>query len=92
MVRLHAELGASGLEILAFPCNQFGKQEPGSAADIRSFADGYGVAFDMFGKVDVNGRNAHPIFQFLRAKQPDILGSSIKWNWCSFTTPCTHAP
>ena len=73
-----------GLRILCFPCNQFGKQEPGSASEIRAFADGYGVTFDMFAKVDVNGPNAHPVFQFVRAHLSDILGSSVKWNWTKF--------
>ena len=84
LVTLHDDLYARGLRILAFPCNQFGKQEPGSAEDIRSFADGYGVQFDMFAKVDVNGPHAHPVFQFLKSKLSDVLGSSIKWNWTKF--------
>jgi len=83
-VQLHERLYTRGLRILAFPCNQFGRQEPGSAREIRAFADGYGVAFDMFAKVDVNGRNAHPVFQFLRSRLSDILGSSVKWNWTKF--------
>ena len=83
-MQLHERLSARGLRILAFPCNQFGRQEPGSAQEIRAFADGYGVAFDVFAKVDVNGRNAHPVFQFLRSRLSDILGSSIKWNWTKF--------
>jgi len=81
---LHDALYERGLRILCFPCNQFGSQEPGSAAQIRSFADGYGVRFDIFDKVDVNGERAHPVFRFVRAALPDILGSSIKWNWTKF--------
>ena len=59
-MELHEALYARGLHILAFPCNQFGKQEPGSAEDIRAFADGYGVQFDIFAKTDVNGPKTHP--------------------------------
>ena len=81
---MHEDLYARGLRILAFPCNQFGKQEPGTAEEIRAFADGYGVQFDMFAKVDVNGPHAHPVFQFVRAHLSDILGSSVKWNWTKF--------
>ena len=60
-MQLHDALHARGLRILAFPCNQFGKQEPGSNEDIRKFADTYGVQFDIFTKVDVNGANADPV-------------------------------
>lgn len=84
LVQLHDDLYARGLRILAFPCNQFGKQEPGNAQEIRAFADGYGTQFDMFAKVDVNGPNAHPVFQFLKSHLSDVLGSSIKWNWTKF--------
>ena len=66
------------------PCNQFGNQEPGSASDIEAFAAGYGVQFDVFAKVDVNGKNAHPVFKFVRSHLSDILGSSVKWNWTKF--------
>ena len=83
-MQLHDLLYERGLRILAFPCNQFGKQEPGSDAEIRTFADGYGVKFDIFQKIDVNGSAAHPVFKFLRAHQGDVLGSSIKWNWTKF--------
>ena len=81
---LHDELHPRGLRILGFPCNQFGKQEPGTAQDIRAFADGYGVKFDLFAKVDVNGPHAHPVFQFVKSRVSDILGSSVKWNWTKF--------
>lgn len=84
LVQLHDELYSRGLRILAFPCNQFGQQEPGGPNDIRRFADGYGAQFDIFAKVDVNGERAHPVFQYVRAKCPDILGSSIKWNFTKF--------
>jgi len=85
-VQLQDELYDRGLRILAFPCNQFGKQEPGTASDIRKFVDGYGVTFDVFAKVDVNGPRAHPVFRVLRTALPDVLGTSIKWNWTKFLT------
>jgi len=70
--------------VLAFPCNQFGAQEPGSAAEIRAFADKYGATFPMFAKVDVNGFNAHPAWVHLKEKQGEMLGSDIKWNFAKF--------
>ncbi len=83
-MQLHDELYERGLRILAFPCNQFGGQEPGTAADIRAFADGYGVKFQMFAKCNVNGERAHPVFRYLRSQLSDIIGSSIKWNFTKF--------
>jgi len=78
-MELYKKYHDSGLEILAFPCNQFGKQEPLSEAKIKLFVtEKYGVTFPMFSKIDVNGKNAHPIFQFLRKKLPGTLGTSIK--------------
>ncbi|MBK8010759.1 MAG: glutathione peroxidase [Deltaproteobacteria bacterium] len=75
-----------GLEILGFPCNQFGRQEPGSADDIEQFCKvNYGVTFPMHAKVDVNGKDAHPLFVFLKKEAPGILGSeAIKWNFTKF--------
>jgi len=74
-----------GLEILGFPCNQFGKQEPG---DEKSIAEGcvvnYGVTFPMFSKIVVNGDNAHPLFKYLKKELGSILGSKIKWNFTKF--------
>lgn len=84
LVLLHNDLYARGLRILAFPCNQFGRQEAGNVAEIRAFADGYGVEFEMFAKVDVNGSSAHPVFAFLRSRLSDVLGSSVKWNFTKF--------
>jgi len=81
---LHSRLGARGLRILAFPCNQFGQQEPGSAADIRAFADSHGARFDFFEKVKVNGRHTHPVYAFLKGRLSDVLGASIKWNFTKF--------
>lgn len=77
---------AHGLEILGFPCNQFGAQEPGSADEIQNFCStNYGVTFPMFEKVDVNGASADPLFVFLKEKAPGILGTTgIKWNFTKF--------
>ena len=75
-----------GLEILGFPCNQFGHQEPGDAEQIGAFCEkNYGVSFTLFDKVDVNGDEAHPLFKFLKAESPGVLGTeSIKWNFTKF--------
>lgn len=78
-----------GLEVLGFPCNQFGSQEPGSAADIGAFCEkNYGVSFPMFGKIEVNGENAHPLYRFLKKEKPGLLGplggGAIKWNFTKF--------
>jgi len=65
----------SGLEVLGFPCNQFGGQEPGTAADIGMFCErNYGVSFPMFAKIDVNGEKAHPLYRFLKKEKPGLLG------------------
>jgi glutathione peroxidase len=75
-----------GLEILGFPCNQFGAQEPGSAEQIQSFCStNYSVTFPMFDKVDVNGSSTHPLYTFLKEQAPGILGTAgIKWNFTKF--------
>ncbi|WP_137791254.1 glutathione peroxidase [Bacillus sp. E(2018)] len=75
-----------GLSVLGFPCNQFGAQEPGSSDEIMEFCElNYGVNFPMFAKVDVNGEQAHPLFKYLAAEAPGILGSkAIKWNFTKF--------
>jgi glutathione peroxidase len=75
-----------GLTILGFPCNQFGAQEPGEAAEIGAFCDtSYGVTFPLFDKIDVNGPHAHPLYAFLAREKRGILGSaSIKWNFTKF--------
>ena len=77
---------AHGLEILGFPCNQFGAQEPGSAEEIQQFCStNYGVTFPMFEKVDVNGPETHPLYTFLKEQAPGILGTEgIKWNFTKF--------
>jgi len=75
-----------GLEILAFPCNQFKQQEKGSNSDIKSFCDlQFNITFDLFSKIKVNGANAHPLFDFLKEQAPGVLGTkSIKWNFTKF--------
>ena len=78
-----------GLVVLGFPCNQFGGQEPGSAAAIGSFCKkNYGVSFPMFAKVEVNGKNAHPLYRYLKKQKPGLLGpiggGAIKWNFTKF--------
>ena len=83
---VYEKLHGKGLEILGFPCNQFGGQEPGTAAEIQAFCStNYGVSFPMFAKVDVNGDDAAPLFKFLKAEKPGLLGSeAIKWNFTKF--------
>ena len=75
-----------GLEILGFPCNQFGHQEPGNATEIRNFCSTrYDVTFPLFAKIDVNGADAHPLYRWLTAEKPGVLGTqAIKWNFTKF--------
>ena len=75
-----------GLVILGFPCNQFGNQEPGNSSKISEFCEiNYGVTFPLFDKVDVNGGEAHPLFNFLKTEKPGLLGTkNIKWNFTKF--------
>ena len=84
--KLYANFADRGLEVLGFPCNQFGRQEPGEAGEIGAFCEkNYGVSFPMFEKVDVNGDNAHPVFKFLKSESPGLLGTeAIKWNFTKF--------
>ena len=84
--KLHQEYGPRGLVVLGFPCNQFGAQEPGDAAEIANFCSlTYHVSFPMFAKVDVNGDNAHPLYRYLKAEKPGLLGTEgIKWNFTKF--------
>ena len=83
---LHKTDGARGLVVLGFPCNQFGAQDPGSNDSIAEFCQlNYGVSFPMMAKIEVNGANAHPLYQWLCAQAPGLLGSkSIKWNFTKF--------
>ena len=75
-----------GLVVLGFPCDQFGHQEPGNAEEIRNFCSlSYDVTFPMFSKVEVNGSNAHPLYQWLKKEKPGLLGmEAIKWNFTKF--------
>lgn len=76
----------NGLVVLGFPCNQFGKQEKGTSEEIHEFCQvNYGVSFPMFEKIEVNGKNAHPIFKYLKSElSGGLLGSAIKWNFTKF--------
>jgi len=76
---------AKGLRILAFPCNQFGSQEPGTDREVKMFAmEKYRVTFDMFSKIEVNGDKAHPLWKYLKYKQGGTLGDFVKWNFSKF--------
>jgi glutathione peroxidase len=82
---LHRELAPRGFAVLGFPCNQFGGQEPGDARQIAEFcASKYDVSFPLFAKIDVNGANAHPLYQYLKSEKSGLLGSAIKWNFTKF--------
>ena len=83
---LHKTYAAQGLTVLGFPCNQFGSQDLGSNDEIASFCQlNYGVSFPMMAKIDVNGTNASPLYQWLTAEAPGLLGSkAIKWNFTKF--------
>ena len=83
---LYKKYKDQGFAVLGFPCNQFGAQEPGDSAEIANFCEkNYGVTFPMFGKVDVNGPGAHPLFVKLKGEAPGILGTEgIKWNFTKF--------
>lgn len=84
--KLYGDLKDKGLEILGFPCNQFGKQDPGSNNEIGEFCQiNYGVSFPMFSKIDVNGPSADPLYKYLKAEKPGLMGSkNIKWNFTKF--------
>lgn len=84
--KLHQTYGDRGLAVLGFPCNQFGSQDPGSNDEIGAFCQrNYGVSFPMMSKIDVNGADAHPLYRWLTAEAPGILGSkAIKWNFTKF--------
>lgn len=83
---LHQAYGQQGLVVLGFPCNQFGAQDAGSNDEIAEFCQlNYGVSFPMMAKIDVNGAQAHPLYQWLAAEAPGLLGSkAIKWNFTKF--------
>lgn len=82
---LYKEYKEKGFEILGFPCNQFANQDSGSNDEINSFCQiNYGVTFNMFEKIDVNGSNAHPLYNYLKEQTKSILGKEIKWNFTKF--------
>ena len=83
---LYQKYKERGLVILGFPCNQFGSQEPGGSDEISEFCEiNFGVTFPLFAKVEVNGKGAHPLYQYLKSAEPGLLGSEkIKWNFTKF--------
>ena len=96
---LYREFAPRGLAVLGFPCNQFGGQEPGNAKEIGEFcASKYDVSFPMFEKIDVNGADAHPLYNFLKNEKSGLLGASVKWNFTKFlidragNVAARHAP
>ena len=84
--KVHQEFASQGLVVLGFPCNQFGSQDPGSNEEIGTFCQkNYGVSFPMMAKTEVNGAQAHPLYQWLKTQAPGVLGSEgIKWNFTKF--------
>ncbi len=84
--KLHEKYATKGLAVLGFPCNQFLAQEPGTLAEIKEFCSlTYGVKFDMFSKIDVNGENTHPLYKFLKENSSGLMGTDIiKWNFTKF--------
>ena len=84
--KLYAEYREQGLEVLGFPCNQFGAQEPGTSEEAEEFCQvNFGVTFPIFAKVDVNGEETHPLFQYLKEQQPGVgEDGSIQWNFTKF--------
>jgi glutathione peroxidase len=97
---LYRKFHPQGLEVLGFPCDQFGHQEPGDESEIKTFCSTqYGVTFPMFAKIEVNGANAHPLYQWLKGEKAGILGTeAIKWNFTKFLVDrsgrvvCRYAP
>ena len=83
--KLNQKYRDKGLVVIGFPCNQFANQDPGSDNEIESFCKlNYGVTFQIMKKIDVNGPNAHPIFQYLRKETKGLLGDKVKWNFTKF--------
>lgn len=83
---LYQKYHKDGLEILGFPCNQFGSQEPGQENEIKEFCEiNYKISFPLFAKVEVNGKNAHPLYEYLKKNKPGLLGiQAVKWNFTKF--------
>lgn len=84
--QLHTRFAASGFAVLGFPCNQFGRQEPGDSETIGAFCtQNFGLTFPLFEKIEVNGEHAHPLFRWLTGMRPGVLGTEgIKWNFTKF--------
>jgi glutathione peroxidase len=83
--KLYNQYAAQGFTVLGFPCDQFGHQEPGDENEISTFCErNYGVSFPMFAKIDVNGKNTHPLYRWLKDEQSGLLGGRIKWNFTKF--------
>ena len=82
---LYKKYEEKGFEILDFPCNQFGKQAPGEDHEIKDFCEiNFGVSFDQFSKIEVNGKNEHPLYTYLKSQKGGIFGNKIKWNFTKF--------
>lgn len=83
--KLYEKYGNEGLEILGFPCNQFKEQDPGTNEEIKNFCLlNYGVTFNMFEKIDVNGKSRHPLYQYLIENSPNLKGKDVSWNFEKF--------
>ena len=84
--KIYEKYKDKGFAVLGFPCNQFGSQEPGTEAEIKTFCEtSFGVKFPLFAKIDVNGSNTHPLYEYLKKSLPGVLGSeAIKWNFTKF--------
>jgi glutathione peroxidase len=91
---LYEKYRDKGFTVLGFPCNQFGSQEPGTESEIKSFCEtSFGVKFPLFSKIDVNGSNTHPLYEYLKSNLPGILGSeAIKWNFTKFLVDAKGQP
>jgi glutathione peroxidase len=91
---LQRRFNARGFNVLGFPCDQFGHQEPGDEVEIRAFCErNYGVTFPLFAKIEVNGAAAHPLYRFLKHARPGIMGlEAIKWNFTKFLVDGTGVP
>jgi glutathione peroxidase len=83
--KLYKTYAPQGFDVLGFPCDQFGHQEPGDASEIQNFCTTkYDVSFPLFAKIDVNGANAHPLWAWLKSKKSGLFGGGIKWNFTKF--------
>ena len=85
---MYASYASKGLEIISCPCNQFGKQEPGTPADIKEYCDKLGVKWPITEKLDVNGPNTHAIYKWLKGKKTACSGQDIQWNFAKFLVNC----